>query len=415
MGSSSSYVSKAGLLGAELAPALPPSAAEPSAETAARADGRAYEAYRFAGLADFLAEIGPLGPARPQTPFQTAAWLGPFYASLVPAMKLEPVLIGVRETASGQLAMLLPLVKRRRAGFSTIELADLDVCDYAFPLLGPAAPTTPVEAAGAWRAALGCLPAADLVRLDRLLTAAGETPNPLLIAGARPSRAIRNATALPDSWDAYLASCSKRVRKDIRQKTRAILRDDGATFRVVTEAGEAVGMVEQLDRLQRARLEEIGLPFRLDRAPYSTFYREAVRLGATDGTLLIALLEGQGEVVAAAMLLLAPGTGTLVRLSHAAGSWSRRSPSVVLAGCVIKWLIESGYRTLDFGNGRYAYKQRFGCELLPLYTVEQPLTMKGRLLASAMAGGRALRSAPMARALECRLHRGKAKPAGEGD
>ena len=107
------------------------------------------------------------------------------------------------------------------------------------------------------------------------------------------------------------------------------------------------------------------------------------------------------------MLLLTPGTGTIVRLSHAAGIWGRRSPSMVLAGCVIKWLIEAGYRTLDFGTGLYAYKQRLGCEPLPLVMIEQPLTLKGRLLASALAAERALRTSPAVRALVTRLRRGR--------
>ncbi len=366
---------------------------------------RIFEAHRFDGIAEFLAQADELGTKSALTPFQAAAWLKPFYAGLAPRTGVEPVLIGVREKSGGRVAMLLPLVLRRRFGVSVIEFADLDVCDYAFPVLGPAAPATAAAATDAWRAVLECLPRADLLRLDRQLVAAGETRNPLRFLATRPSTAIRNATGLPETWEAYLETCSKKQRKELRQKTKLMAQQDGAVFSIVTDPSEAIAIVGKLDAMQRARFHELGANFKLDHPPYDDFYREAVRLGIADGTLHLAILATKDEVIAAAMVLLCPGTGTIVRLSHVGGIWSRRSPSVVLTGLVIQWLIENGYRTFDFGTGHYAYKQRFGCEVLPLDIIEQPLTLKGRVAANVIAGAEALRASPLARTVAARLRR----------
>jgi CelD/BcsL family acetyltransferase involved in cellulose biosynthesis len=69
------------------------------------------------------------------TPFQHPIWLDRFYRRLAPALCVEPLIIVVRQRPGGRLVMLLPLIRRRRAGIlKVVEFADLEVADYVSPV-----------------------------------------------------------------------------------------------------------------------------------------------------------------------------------------------------------------------------------------------------------------------------------------
>jgi hypothetical protein len=65
------------------------------------------------------------------TAFQHPDWLDPFYRILAPAHSAEPQIVIGRDEVSGELLLILPLV---RAGTS-VEYAFLDVTDYACPVM----------------------------------------------------------------------------------------------------------------------------------------------------------------------------------------------------------------------------------------------------------------------------------------
>ncbi|MBN9013007.1 MAG: cellulose biosynthesis protein CelD, partial [Rhizobiales bacterium] len=65
-------------------------------------------------------------------------WLDAIYQKLVPHLKVDPLIVTVRDAADGRLVMLLPLVRRRHRGLRTIEFADLGVSDYVAPVASDA-------------------------------------------------------------------------------------------------------------------------------------------------------------------------------------------------------------------------------------------------------------------------------------
>src|SRR5579859_3486382 len=72
------------------------------------------------------------------TAFQTALWLETLYRDVAPAFGAEPVIVTVRDSGSGELLLVLPLVRRRRHQVTFIEFADFGVCDYLRPVYDPA-------------------------------------------------------------------------------------------------------------------------------------------------------------------------------------------------------------------------------------------------------------------------------------
>ncbi|MCG6204323.1 GNAT family N-acetyltransferase [Rhodopseudomonas sp. HC1] len=371
---------------------LPIEACERSAEWAAEATGR-YIADCTHDIGSFLARAAALEPEGVLTPFQSPRWLDAWLNVLGPAADLEPLLITVRDNRRGEIAMLLPLVLRRFYGVSLIEFADLSVSDYAFPLLGPAAPSTPEAAAEAFEAVAAVLPPADVLRVRNLPLAVGRRLNPLALLPDTSRGSVRNVMTLPASWDDYLAARPRKFRKALRQHHRAFDVHGGFTVRMITDQAEADHLLDSLDSLQRARIAARGKRYVLDRPVYSDFYRAVLAQRSDPGFAMLSVLESGGTVVAIAYSLLHQQTCTTVRLAHLGEQWSRCSPGIVLATELIRWLIDNGVRRFDLGAGGYDYKKRLGCEAEPLLTLERPMSVKGRMALSAwntFAGRRSL-------------------------
>src|SRR5947207_3082747 len=84
------------------------------------------------------------------TVFQTEAWLWAWYATIGPAVG-EPLLLSAIDHR-GELAAMLPLVRRTAGRLRIAEFADYCVSDSNAPVLGPAAPTNAADAIGMWAA-----------------------------------------------------------------------------------------------------------------------------------------------------------------------------------------------------------------------------------------------------------------------
>jgi CelD/BcsL family acetyltransferase involved in cellulose biosynthesis len=79
------------------------------------------------------------------TPFQTGAWLLPFYSVLAPRLNATPVFVLVRDKLNRHPVMLLPLCARHRYGITIIEFADLGVSDYNAPIIAKTFDPSPSE------------------------------------------------------------------------------------------------------------------------------------------------------------------------------------------------------------------------------------------------------------------------------
>ena len=72
------------------------------------------------------------------SPFQHPDWLRTWYAAFGSSAGITPLLVAVTDAASGDLAVLMPLIERRSGPLVFLEFADLDVTDCNAPALGPA-------------------------------------------------------------------------------------------------------------------------------------------------------------------------------------------------------------------------------------------------------------------------------------
>ncbi len=83
--------------------------------------------------ASWKALAGTLGP----TPFQNSGVARRVVSTFGRVPGITPLLVDVRDAASGALVLLLPLVSMRRGASTVITFADDELTDFNAPLLGP--------------------------------------------------------------------------------------------------------------------------------------------------------------------------------------------------------------------------------------------------------------------------------------
>src|SRR4051794_271657 len=111
--------------------------ASPAERISARPTRRA-AGFRVELLQDWPQALAHWRDISPSTPFQHPQWYDAWYAAFAGAV--TPLIAVVTDASTGELALLLPLIRRRQKNISTIEFADLDLTDYNAPILGSAAP-----------------------------------------------------------------------------------------------------------------------------------------------------------------------------------------------------------------------------------------------------------------------------------
>ncbi len=153
----------------------------------ARNDGKAGFRVEFArDWKQAKARWGDLGNA---TPFQNWQWLEAWYGAFANIDSVEPLIAIISDAATGEQAVLLPLIRRTQNGIRIVEPADLDLTDYNAPLLGPAAPRDAKAARAMWKDLRGAL---------RRLARRRRSDSPAQDAG-------RNWTAAPIRWRCSMA------------------------------------------------------------------------------------------------------------------------------------------------------------------------------------------------------------------
>lgn len=353
----------------------------------------------------------------PATIFQHGAWLGAWYAAFAGRGDVEPLIATIRDSATGEIALLLPLIRRKLNRLRVVEFADLELTDYNAPLLGPAAPRDAESASMLWRElhlALRRLPGgADLIRFKKMPPDLGSRPNPLaLLGGAGPCSLNGNLVTTGDDFDAYRRSLKRDVRKVLDRSWRAFTAHPGATFRIAEDTSEALRLLATLDAQQRARMRHLGVNFILDDEAPGAFYRNLVRDGVGSGYAVMSALTVGDEVVATLLGMRVGLRYVMIRFSNAGEKWSHCSPGRLVIERTMAALHEDGVREFDFSIGNYTYKRRFGVKPLPLVDISTALSWRGWPYALRDRAARELRNHPR---LDTYLKRALGKPSSHGD
>ncbi len=338
------------------------------------------------------------------TPFQDGLVLSSWYGAMSARPDVEPLLVSVRDVRTGEAALHLPLIRRRRGLVRVIGFADLDLVDYNAPILGPAAPRTQEGAAALWRALRRGLPGSDLISLRKMPPEIDGQPNPLALVATLPSELNGNLVRIGDDYEAYMRGGIKRVvRKELERSWRVFSRQPGTAFRTVVGREERRRVLAAIELQQPIRMERVGKRYGLDAPEAADVYRRLVDADPDGQNVgLLALMAGD-EVVAALMGLRSGRSFTMIRISSSADPvWTNASPGRLVIERTMASLHDAGVRDFDFSVGNYDYKRRFGVVPTPLVDVVRATSPLGLAEVGRLNGRAWLRQRPE---LEARLRR----------
>ena len=291
--------------------------------------------------------------SRLRSPFHAWTWQREWVAVFGEGKRLE--VRGVVDGA-GHLVALLPLVETGPERWLLVGGAD--VSDYLDLI------ARRDREDEAWAALLGSRATGRAVWELHAVPAASTTvtamPALATAAGLEVSVTVEERCpilALPDSWDALLASLSGKHRHEIGRKLRRFERE-APQGRVAWESTPA-GIERRLeDFLTLHRRSREGKAKFMD-ARMERFFRRAIPALAARGGARLAFLDLPDGPIASFVTLEWDGTVGLYN-SGFHPDRAALSPGLVLLAHVIRDAIERGRRRFDFLRGEERYKYEFG-------------------------------------------------------
>jgi CelD/BcsL family acetyltransferase involved in cellulose biosynthesis len=338
---------------------------------------------------DFLSEeYGALFARSTATAFQHPVWLDAIYGRLVPQLRAEPLVVTVRDAASGGLVMVLPLLRRRNRGFRTIEFADLGVSDYVAPVASAAM----VEAIGADPAARRRIRAVlkpfDMLRIRKLQSTSQSFQR--LLGVKTCSLLPMSAYAVPlagdlDTWRAENISAS--YRRELDKKSRQLHRKGKVVLDCTTDVETIEATLRRMQTYRRRRFETGDL---LQDEIYFDFYRDvAIRGRASLARIYTLLLDG--DPIAGAMCLSHQGSILVILTGFDHDNYRSQSLGSLIFEMIAGHGISVGDRELDFTIGDEPYKTLFGARKSPIYQILGSASVAGFVARNAVQHGPVLK------------------------
>ena len=285
--------------------------------------------------------------------FQHPDWLDPFYRIMVPAEGVEPLTV-TGHSASGELVLAVPLVRRAGAGRTTVEYAFLGVTDYACPVVRRDALPELAGLSGRFR---------DLLRPAGRLRI-----GPVYADHVAPWRALLAAEPCVLGFSAHALDLRRRDgspfgarrRNDLARKAARLGPD--LHFELLAP-GEIRAAFAEARTFRRSRFA--GDP--LQSAHGLEFYAEVARRGAQSGLARSWRLR-QGSRTVAILFGLADGKRfCYLLLACDYTRFARSSPGLLAFDRAIRAWRDSGGWTFDFTIGDEPYKRDLGCVPTPMY------------------------------------------------
>lgn len=320
---------------------------------------------------DFLSgEYRELFEASGATAFQHPVWLDAFYRTMMAPHGAKKLVATGRDTISGALVFVLPLLRRRRAGVTLIEAAHLGVGDYAHPVVLPNLLGQDFVAA-----VKAALPPHDVINIRPIRDEACRLWQDFLPGYLVTLEYSAHAAELSAPYAAWRSKALQgSFAKYLERKKRRLLKSGKVELeRVEADFRDAIDLVASIragrfedDILQNAYAREFYADVAARAGDFARIYR----------------LKLDGEDVAQAFGLVLGGRFHYLLIGADYERFGKHSPGLVLYDLLIEQWIAEGGTIFDFTIGDEAFKLDFGTTATPMHALVEASTLKGRLALS---------------------------------
>jgi CelD/BcsL family acetyltransferase involved in cellulose biosynthesis len=228
---------------------------------------------------------------------------------------------------------------------------------------------------------------ADVLALGQQPLRWRDLPNPFALL---PHQASANDCPLlaiaPDMAPATLISNSFRRR--LKGKERKLQALPGYRYHVAADDAEIGRLLDWFFRIKPMRMAEQKLPNVFAEPGVEDFVRGACMASLSGGGRVIDIhtLECDDEVIAIFAGVADGHRFSMMFNTYTMSGNSRYSPGLILMRNIIDHYAGQGYRALDLGIGSDDYKRLFCKSDEPIFDSFIPLSLRGRMAATAMSG-----------------------------
>jgi CelD/BcsL family acetyltransferase involved in cellulose biosynthesis len=240
---------------------------------------------------------------------------------------------------------------------------------------------------GALIAAIRERSAADVLALNQQPLRWRDLPNPLaLLPHQNSANDCPVLTIAPEAAPATLISNSFRRR--LKGKERKLQALPGYRYHVAANDAEIGRLLDWFFRIKPMRMAEQKLPNVFAEPGVEDFVRGACMAPLSGGGRVIDIhaLECDDEVIAIFAGVADGHRFSMMFNTYTMSGNSRYSPGLILMRNIIDHYAGQGYRALDLGIGSDDYKRLFCKSDEPIFDSFIPLSLRGRMAATAMSG-----------------------------
>jgi CelD/BcsL family acetyltransferase involved in cellulose biosynthesis len=228
---------------------------------------------------------------------------------------------------------------------------------------------------------------ADVLALGQQPLRWRDLPNPMALL---PHQASANDCPLLTmaAGTAPSVLISNSFRRRLKGKERKLQALPGYRYGVATTDSEIKRLLDWFFRIKPLRMAEQKLPNVFAEPGVEDFIRGACMAPLADGghAIDIHAMECDDEVIAIFAGVADGHRYSMMFNTYTMSGNSRYSPGLILMRNIIDHYAGLGYRALDLGIGSDDYKRLFCKSDEPIFDCFIPLSLRGRLAASAMAG-----------------------------
>ncbi len=330
---------------------------------------------------DFLSkEYRELFNACDATAFQSPEWLAAFYDELAPQRNAKKLVIMGRNSSSGKLIFVLPLIQRKIKNIILVESTDLGVSDYSAPVVHKSHLNELLIDKSLTKSVSNAIGKYDLLRIKPIR----EETRPLweLFFKTRSHQLDFSAHAsfihAPyDMWrkNAFGPSHTKYIDR----KYRRFSKNHNVSLEIVPpcEIEDAISYIQQR---REGRFE--GDPIQQDFV--RKFYtRIAQNLGPTEIARTYQLM-ADGERVGAIFGLIKDDRYHYLLIGCDYDTHGKHSPGLIMYDLIMSdWLTDGG-EVFDFTIGDEPFKAKFGAKPTKMFEILQAGSPVGKLASFVM-------------------------------
>jgi CelD/BcsL family acetyltransferase involved in cellulose biosynthesis len=323
------------------------------------------------------------------TAFQGARWLALLHSQVTPALSAERVTVTVRDKISGELVLILPLVRIGRNGLRVLEFVDFGLCDYLAAIYDPTNTARLVADASLPARVAELLPAADIIALTKLQGDDAVLERLFPTAHRAHMRVSSHAVRIDTAWSEWRQhKLDESLRRELDAKRRRFAKAGTPFFTRVEDETDIVRAFDALRRFRSHRFGERGVPDIIDSEAVFSFYRQIAIEGARTREARTFCLYLSGEPVAVMFGLAHRKAFSLLLVGFDLVRYRRFSVGLLAIEDTVRASFEAGDTAYDFTIGDYPFKDQFAAEPAPLYEWHVPQTLRGRLALFAIEGSR---------------------------